>query len=133
MTDPSRILNPDSYVHINSADVPLRTSVSVEGQARPGLGELMLRTLMIGNDVMMLDARRKKGQIDPEHTHDDHEAVGYLISGKMRLVIDGKEFIATPGSVWHHARGVPHWTEALEDSHQIEVKTPPRKTWVTKP
>jgi quercetin dioxygenase-like cupin family protein len=47
----------------------------------------------------------------------------------MRLVIGGEEFIAEPGDAWLHPRGVPHFSEALEDCIQVEVKSPPRKTW----
>lgn len=47
------------------------------------------------------------------------------------LVIGGKEFIAEAGDAWIHPRGVPHFSEALEDCIQVEVKSPPRKTWVS--
>ena len=41
----------------------------------------------------------------------------------------GREFIAGPGDSWVHPRGVPHYSEALEDCVQIEVKSPPIRTW----
>ena len=47
------------------------------------------------------------------------------------LLIGGKEFIAEPGTSWIHPRGVEHFSEALEDCEQLEIKSPPRKTWVT--
>ena len=47
----------------------------------------------------------------------------------MRVVIEGEEFIAEPGATWVHRPGVRHYHEALEDSVQIEVKSPPTKTW----
>jgi quercetin dioxygenase-like cupin family protein len=49
----------------------------------------------------------------------------------MRLVIGGEAFIAEAGDCWIHPRGVPHFSEALEDCIQIEVKSPPRKTWMS--
>lgn len=102
---------------------------AVEGN-REG-GELLVRVLQVGTDILMLEVKRKQGQLDPPHKHDDHESCGYLISGRMKLVIDGKEFIAEPGSSWRHPVGVIHSSEALTDCHQIEVKSPPRKTWTT--
>jgi quercetin dioxygenase-like cupin family protein len=57
--------------------------------------------------------------------------VAYLIRGELRLVIGGEEFIATPGTSWIHPPGVEHFSEALEDCEQIEIKSPPMKTWVT--
>ena len=43
--------------------------------------------------------------------------------------IGDAEFIAEPGDVWRHPAGVPHFSEALEESVQIEIKSPARKTW----
>ena len=38
----------------------------------------------------------------------------------VRLVIGGEEFIAEPGTSWIHPRGVPHFSEALEDCDDIQ-------------
>ena len=84
---------------------------------------------MVGNNVLLMEAHREKGLVDPEHAHDDHESICYLVRGRMRVVIDGKEFIAQPGDVWRHRLGVSHYHETLEDSLQIEIKSPARKTW----
>ena len=73
----------------------------------------------------------EKGLIDPVHKHMDHETVAYLIKGRLRLVIGGEEFIAEAGTSWIHPRGVEHFSEALEDCEQLEIKSPPRKTWTT--
>lgn len=94
-------------------------------------GKVEVRRAMVGNEILMLHVFREKGLVDPVHKHDDHETVAYLIRGKLRLVIGGEEFIATPGTSWIHPRGVEHFSEALEDCEQLEIKSPPRKTWVT--
>ena len=39
--------------------------------------------------------------------------------------------VAGPGSVWRHDPGVVHYSEALEDCVQIEIKSPPCKTWTS--
>ena len=80
---------------------------------------------------LMLHVLREKGLIDPVHKHMDHETVAYLIKGRLRLVIGGEEFIAEAGTSWIHPRGVEHFSEALEDCEQLEIKSPPRKTWTT--
>jgi quercetin dioxygenase-like cupin family protein len=94
-------------------------------------GKLTVKSLLVGEDVLMLEAFKAKGMVDPVHQHDDHESVAYLIKGRMRLVIGGEAFIAEAGDCWIHPRGVPHFSEALEDCIQIEVKSPPRKTWMS--
>ena len=52
-----------------------------------------------------------------------------LLYGKLRLHIGEQSFLAEPGDVWMHPQGVPHYSEALADSCQIEVKAPACKTW----
>ena len=102
---------------------------SVEG-IKPK-GKVEVRRVMVGNEILMLHVLREKGLIDPLHQHDDHETVAYLIKGRLRLVIGGEEFIAEAGTSWIHPRGVAHFSEALEDCEQLEIKSPPRKTWTT--
>ena len=79
--------------------------------------------------MLLIELFEAKGVRVPEHTHDDHESIVYLVKGSMRLVIGGREFIARAGDAWLHPRGVPHWSETLEDWVAIEIKSPPRKTW----
>lgn len=95
------------------------------------LGQVDVRKLMVGDEILLLHVHRKKGLVDPKHKHDDHETIAYLIKGRLRLVIGGKEFIAEPGTAWIHPPGVEHFSEALEDCEQLEIKSPPRKTWVS--
>jgi quercetin dioxygenase-like cupin family protein len=100
---------------------------TVEGAAMQGV--LAVTPLVCGDESSMTRWTRKKGLIDPLHQHDDHESVAILLSGKLRMVIAGREFIAGPGDSWVHPRGVPHYSEALEDCVQIEIKSPPIRTW----
>lgn len=99
----------------------------VEGVAEPA--GLEVRKLLVGDQILLLHVIRRQGVIDPWHQHDDHESMGYLIRGRLHLKIGGDEMIATPGICWVHPAGVPHWSVALEEVEQIEIKSPPRKTW----
>jgi len=122
-----RIQHPTAADFVTGADVPIDPVGALEGL--PGKGNLGIRPLMVGEDMLAIEVHREKGLIDPEHSHDDHESICYLVRGRMRVVIAGEEFIAGPGDIWKHRAGVPHYHEALEDSLQIEFKSPPRKTW----
>lgn len=128
MDDASRIMEITSALCVNSNDVEPERIATVEGKRLDGA---TVRKLHVGEQILFLEVRRRKGMIDATHRHDDHETVAYLVSGKMRLVIDGQEFIATAGSSWRHPAGADHYSEALEDCVQIEVKSPPRKTWTS--
>ena len=129
MTVDPRFLAPTKGFFTTLAGITPERLGSVEGAVPKG--KVVVRRAMVGNEAVLLHVLREKGLIDPVHKHDDHETVAYLISGRMRLVIGGEEFIAEPGTSWIHPRGVEHFSEALEDCEQLEVKTPPRKTWTT--
>ena len=117
------------YLACSLGDVPSERISAVEGVLESG--GLFVRPLHVGEDILMLHVVREKGQVDPPHQHDDHESCGYLIQGKMRIFVGEKEFIAEAGSSWRHPRGVVHSSEALTDCLQIEIKSPPRKTWIS--
>lgn len=126
--DSDRHLPRSGVFFRRGASVPDLVITQVEG-VREEPGKLTLKPLLTGDDMVFLQAFKAKGMKDPTHQHDDHESIGYLVSGRMRLVVGGEEFIAEPGDAWLHPRGVPHFSEALEDCIQVEVKSPPRKTW----
>jgi quercetin dioxygenase-like cupin family protein len=125
-SDP-RLLPKSAGVFFPGAAAPVDRMTTLEGAA--SAGEMTIKPLVVGNDMLLIELFEAKGVRVPEHTHDDHESIVYLVKGSMRLVIDGREFIARAGDAWLHPRGVPHWSETLEDCVAIEIKSPPRKTW----
>jgi quercetin dioxygenase-like cupin family protein len=114
---------------VKGSDVKAEKIEAVEGVTEKGL--LTIKPIMVGEKILVLEVFRGKGLKDPIHKHEDHESVGYLIKGKLKLVIGGNEFIAEPGSAWVHPVNVEHFSEALEDCLQIEIKSPPTKTWTS--
>ncbi len=127
MTTADRQMEKTNRYFVRSAEVQPERITSVEGVLEQG--HVVVRKLMVGDEILLLEVERKKGLIDPIHKHMDHESMGYLIKGRLKLIIGGEEFIAEPGSSWMHPVGVDHYSEALEDCFQIEIKSPPRKTW----
>ena len=127
MTAETRTLPQNANAFVASGEVTARPIGRIEG-AKQADG-LAIKPLMVGEGALLVEVHRKAGLIDPEHVHPDHESICYLVSGRMRVVIDGDEFIAEPGATWIHRPGVRHYHETLEDSVQIEIKSPPRKTW----
>ena len=127
MSENERILTSTESDFVPGSSVDIEPVKSIEGAVEAG--HLGIKPLMVGKDVLVMEAHREKGLVDPEHIHDDHESICYLVRGRMRVVIDGEEFIARPGDIWRHRVGIPHYHETLEDSLQIEIKSPARKTW----
>jgi quercetin dioxygenase-like cupin family protein len=130
MPDDVRRIQPSPTLFVKNRSVPAEAISRLEGQTE-GAGDLRLKVkpLIAGRDMFFMEAHRPQGLVDPEHAHPDHESICYLVSGRMRVVIEGESFIAEPGDVWVHPPGVKHYHEALEDSVQIEIKSPPTKTW----
>jgi quercetin dioxygenase-like cupin family protein len=127
MANPSRILPPSKELFRRDEDIPEFKLTGVEGDVFKD--QPSLKVLMVTEDMECLKVYRKKGFVDPKHTHDDHSTVACLLYGKVRLHIGDQTFLAGPGDVWMHPQGVPHYTQALEDCCQIEVKAPASKTW----
>lgn len=128
MNGPSdRMMTPMDVLYRAAKDMHEEEIHAVEGAKEQG--ELSVTVLMVTENMLVLRAWRGKGLIDPIHQHDDHESVATLLSGKLKMQIGDKEFIAGPGDVWRHPPGVSHFSEALEECVQIEIKSPARKTW----
>lgn len=123
----AQTLPPTASDFVRGEDGIAERVTAIEGAAETG--DLAIKPLMIGDDVLVMEVHRGKGLVDPEHAHHDHESICYLVKGRMRVVIAGQEFIAHAGDTWKHRPGVLHYHEALEDCVQIEVKSPARKTW----
>ena len=123
----SRILPRTQGFLADGEKLPIVRMGVLEGQA--SAGHVDLKPLLVGNDMLMVEIFEKAGVRVPEHSHDDHESLVYLVKGRMKLVIGGKAFVAKAGDAWIHPKGVSHWSETLEDCLAIEIKSPPRKTW----
>ena len=127
MSSSDRELKPTGEIFRADANIPWTDVTTIEGNPiDPGLA---MKIMIVAGNMRIGKARRKKGFVDGEHQHDDHDSLGFLISGRLQMKIGGKEFIAGPGDVWHHPRGVPHSSVALEDVVQLEIKSPPRRTF----
>lgn len=73
-----------------------------------------------------------KGNFAALHTH-PHEQCGYVISGKYRLVVDGKEkldVIMYPGDTYAIPGNIPHSFEVLEGGEVVDVFTPQREDYL---
>ena len=106
-----------------NADVKTILVRSVEGGAVYG-GALALKVLFPAENFTLLEVRYEPGVGAPEHAH-THETVIYVVSGRVRTVIDREEYVLGPGDAARHPIGVSHIVEAIEASLVIEIKSPP--------
>jgi len=87
------------------------------------------KTLAYGEKTQLCEFRIKKGSIMPVHDH-PHEQTGYLVSGKLILIIGDQRYDVGPGDSWSIPGNVQHSAEVVENSVAIEVFSPLRKEYL---
>jgi quercetin dioxygenase-like cupin family protein len=125
--DTPRLIPPSGRVFTRNAEAERTDIVQVEG--RPLGTPVELRQLMVTPRMVMVETRFSPGQASLPLSHPDHDSIVYVVSGKVRVTIAGREFIANTGDAWYNEPGVVHHIEALEPTTAIEVKSPPIKAW----
>lgn len=76
-----------------------------------------------GDNMFQYKYYLEKGAIIPRREH-PRELTGYLVSGHLQLVIDGKSHRVEPGDSWYVPAQTEYGAEALENSVMIEVFCP---------
>jgi quercetin dioxygenase-like cupin family protein len=92
------------------------------------------RRLVTGDRMMLAHVYLKKGCVVPRHQH-ENEQLTYILSGSLHFWIgeDEKEEITLrAGEVLHIKSMVWHKAEALEDTLDVDVFSPPRQDWLDK-
>jgi len=95
------------------------------------LNPLLQRQFVVGQEIMLARVLLKKGSIVPEHSH-HNEQVTYILDGALKFWIDGREIIVNAGEVLLIPSHMPHKAEALVDTVDLDVFTPPRADWIEK-
>ena len=90
------------------------------------------RKLITGDDVMLAHVFLRKGCIVPKHQH-TNEQFTYILEGALRFWIGergGEEVVVRAGEVLHLPSNVWHKAEALEDTLDMDIFSPPRADWL---
>ena len=88
------------------------------------------KTLVHGKNTSLHEFKLSKGSIILKHSH-IHEQTGYIISGKLKFVVNDIESFSAPGDSWCIPGNVDHEVHVLEDSVIIEVFSPVRQEYLT--
>ena len=90
------------------------------------------RRLVTGEKMMLAHVYLDTGAIVPKHQH-HNEQLTYILEGRLRFWIgeQGEETLDVgPGEVLHIPSNVWHKAEALEDTLDVDVFSPPREDWL---
>ncbi len=72
----------------------------------------------------------RKGAIVPEHHH-KNEQITYVLEGALRFTMgDERVITVTTGQLLVIPSNMPHKAEALEDTLDLDVFSPPRADWI---
>jgi unsaturated pyranuronate lyase len=99
---------------------------------RERVTDALSRRLITGERMMLAQVYLDKGGIVPRHSH-ENEQLTYILEGSLRFWIgeDGEEeLVIRAGQVLHIPSNVPHMAEALEDTLDVDVFSPPRQDWL---
>jgi quercetin dioxygenase-like cupin family protein len=95
------------------------------------LNALLQRQMIVGQDIMVARVLLRKGCIVPEHSH-HNEQVTYILEGALKFWVDGKVIVVKAGEVLTIPPHMPHKAEALEDTVDLDIFTPPREDWLNR-
>ena len=115
-------------------ETPSVTKYTWDDMPKEQLSDQLSRRLITGDKMMLAHVYLKKGCVVPLHHH-INEQITYILEGALRFNIgaeDGEEIIVRAGEVLHIPSNVPHTAEALEDTLDVDIFSPPRQDWLDK-
>src|ERR1700722_4101642 len=89
---------------------------------------MVRQVLAYSGDLMLVRHYFEKGWVGARHSHPHHQLV-YVISGSIRVHIDGKVFEAHAGDSCIVDGNVEHQASALEPSEVPDVFPPTREDY----
>ena len=95
---------------------------------------LLSRRLSTAERMMLAHVYLKKGCIVPRHQH-ENEQLTYVLEGALHFWIgedESEEVIVRAGDVLHLPSWVWHKAQALDDTLDVDVFSPPRADWLAK-
>lgn len=116
-----RRMTTPTHIHRRWSEVPLET-----------VTDQISRQLITGQQMMLAHVHLKKGAIVPKHQH-HNEQFTYILNGALRFWMgdDGAEVIdVKAGEVLHIPSNIWHKAEALEDTLDVDIFSPPRADWL---
>ena len=101
---------------------------------KENVSDLLDRRLITADRMMLAHVYLKKGCVVPRHSH-ENEQITYILEGGLRFWIgadESKVLDVMAGEVLHIPSNVQHKAEALEDTLDVDIFSPPRQDWLDK-
>jgi len=95
------------------------------------INPLFHRHFLSGEKVMLARILLKKGSVVPLHCH-HNEQVSFVLDGALKFTFEDKEIVVNSGEVLVIPGNMPHKVEALVDTLDFDIFSPPRTDWISK-
>jgi len=91
--------------------------------------EMISRKVVPGDRLTVAQVYLKRGALVPMHRHES-EQMTYVLQGALRVHVGGEELTVREGEVVHIPSQLPHQAEALDDTLELDLFSPPRRDWM---
>ncbi|MEN3332629.1 MAG: hypothetical protein V7641_1994 [Blastocatellia bacterium] len=105
-----------------------------EDMPKERVSDLLERRLITGERMMLAHVYLDKGCIVPKHSH-ENEQITYILEGALRFWLgedEQEQVVVRAGEVLLIPSNLPHKAEALEDTLDVDIFSPPRQDWLDK-
>jgi len=90
---------------------------------------LVTRQVLHAQHITVARIGIAKGAAVPTHAHINEQVLN-LISGRLKVLVDGVETVLQGGQTLVIPPNVPHSVEALEDVVAVDIFSPIREDWI---
>jgi quercetin dioxygenase-like cupin family protein len=87
------------------------------------------RTVTSGKTMYQMVAILEAGSKVPEHQH-TQEQLGYILSGRVKMIVNGTTHELAAGDYYYLASNVPHGVETIEETRVLDTFSPPRDEYL---
>ena len=87
------------------------------------------QTVAHGKTMYQMIAELETGSVMPAHQHPQEQIV-HILSGRMKLIIDGTPHELKAGDSFYLASNVPHGVETIEVTRVLDTFSPPRDEYL---
>jgi quercetin dioxygenase-like cupin family protein len=92
----------------------------------PGINR---QTLTSGKTMYQMLATLEAGSKMPAHQHPQEQIV-YILSGRMKLIVDGTPHEMKAGDSFYLGSNIPHGVETMEETRVVDTFSPPRDEYL---
>ena len=87
------------------------------------------QTLASGKTMYQMVAMLDAGSKMPAHQHPQEQIV-HILSGRMKLIVDGTSHDLKAGDSFYLASNIPHGVETIDETRVVDTFSPPRDEYL---